>query len=150
MKSITAVELQKVSSLDFGSIISRCNLVRLHPLNGIYRELVDPKLGRDFLAGILEDGKSLGIFRRSILRSVEFVFDPELGSQVMKYTRTAMGEILSNQDFPAQARIYYLEPGSSAQQIRVIGIAKGFLFTDCYLNPVIPIAALGLIELDCA
>jgi hypothetical protein len=150
MKSITAMELQKVSSLDLGSIISSCNLVRLQLINGSNRELVDPKLGRDFLAGILEDRKSLGIFRRSILRSVEFAFDPELGSEEMKYTRLAMGEILSNQDFPAQAKIYYLEPGASAQQITAIGIAKGFLFTDCYLNPVIPIAALGQIELDCA
>jgi hypothetical protein len=150
MKSITAMELQETSFPDLGSKIANCNLVRLQLLNGSSREFTNPQLGRDFLAGTLEDGKSLGVFRRSILRSVEFAFEPELASQSLQYTRRAIGELLASQQFPSLAKVGYLETEAPVQKIRLIGVARGFLFTDYYLNPAIPIAALGQIELDCA
>jgi hypothetical protein len=109
----------------------------------------DPQLGRDFLAGTLEDGKSLGVFRRSILRSVDFYLDPEVNSQALQHTRRAIGELLSGQHFPAQARLGYLEPGSVVQRIRLIGVARGFLFSEYHQNPAIPIASLGTVELEC-
>ena len=150
MKSITAMELQESSFSYLGSKIANSNLLRLQLLNGSCRELTNPKLGREFLAGTLEDGKALGVFRRSILRSVEFVLDPELGSQAIAYTRGAIGELLSRQNFPTQAKLGYLEPEWTVQKIRLVGVAKGFLFTEYFQNPAVPIASLGLIELDCA
>ena len=150
MKSITAMELQESSFSYLGSKIANSNLLRLQLLNGSCRELTNPKLGREFLAGTLEDGKSLGVFRRSILRSVEFVLDPELSSLTISYTRGAIGELLSRQHFPTQAKLGYLEPEWIVQKIRLVGVAKGFLFTEYFQNPAVPIASLGLIELDCA
>jgi hypothetical protein len=150
MKSITSMELQKSSFTDLGTKIANCNLVRLQLLGGSCRELTDPKLGRDFLAGTLEDGKSLGIFRRSFLRSVEFALEPELSSDTLQYTRKAIGELLIGQHFPTQAKLGYLEPEAASQKIRLVGVARGFLFSDYYQNPAIPISALGLIEIDCA
>ena len=149
MKSITTMELQEKSFTDLGSRITNCNLVRLQLLEGSSRELTNPKLGREFFSGTLEDGKSVGVFRRSILRSVEFTHRPELSSQSLQFTRRAIGELLTEQHFPTQAKLGYLEPKAPAQAIRLIGVARGFLFTDYLLNPAIPLASLGLIELDC-
>lgn len=150
MKSITPMELQEISFSNLSTRIAGCNLVKLQLLNGVCRELSSPKLGRDFLAGELEDGKSFGVFRRSTLRSVEFLDKPELSSHPLQYTRGAIGELLARQRFPTQAKVCYLEPQSPEQSIRLIGVARGFLFTDYYQNPAIPIASLGSIELDCA
>lgn len=148
MKSITALELQENSWFDLGSLISNGNLIRLQLLDGSSRELVDPKLGRDFLAGTLEDGKTFGVFRKSILRSVEFVNEQERSSKNTEYTRRAIGELLAGRQFPALARIRYLEPQASGQQVRLIGVSRGFLMTDFYGSPAIPIAALGSLELQ--
>jgi hypothetical protein len=150
MKSITTLELQESSFSHLSTKVADCNLVKLQLLNGTCRELSNPKLGRDFLAGELEDGRSFGVFRRSILRSVEFVLQPESCFQRMQYTRGAIGELLARQIFPARAKLGYLEPEPALQSLGLIGVARGFLFTDYYQNPAIPIAALGSIELDCA
>ena len=147
MNSITAMELQEISSTALRSVITNCNLVRLQLLDGSRRELAAPTLGRDFLAGRLEDEKTLGVFRRSILRSVEFETQTGLPSRALEYTRKAIGELLASGQFPALARVGYLEPRSQPQQLRLIGVARGFLFTDYLQNPAIPIAALGSIEL---
>ena len=147
MNSITAMELQENSSTDLRSVINNCNLVRLQLLDGSCRELAAPTLGRDFLAGRLEDEKTLGVFRRSILRSVEFETQTGLPSRALEYSRKAIGELLASGQFPALARVGYLEPRSQPQQLRLIGVARGFLFTDYLQNPAIPIAALGSIEL---
>jgi hypothetical protein len=147
MNSITAMELQEFSSRDLGSQINNSNLVRLQLLDGSCRELVAPILGRDFMAGCLEDEKTLGVFRRSIVRSVQFETQIGLESRPLEYTRKAIGELLVNERFPALAHVGYLEPRTKLHQLRLIGVARGFLFTDYYQNPAIPIAALGSIEL---
>ena len=147
MNSITAMELQENSSTALRSVITNCNLVRLQFLDGSCRELASPTLGRDFLAGNLEDEKTLGVFRRSILRSVEFETHTGLPSRALEYSRKAIGELLASGQFPALARVGYLEPGAQPQQLRLIGVNRGFLFTDYLQNPAIPIAALGSIEL---
>ena len=150
MKSITAMELQELPFSFLASKIASCNLVRLQLLNGSCRELTNPKLGRDFIAGNLEDGKSLGVFRRSVLRSVEFAVVSEQSAQALEYTRRAIGELLTSQLFPTQAKLGYLEPDSPLQKIGLVGVARGFLFTEYYQNPAIPIASLASIELVCA
>lgn len=147
MNSITAMELQENSFRDLRSLINNCNLVRLQLLDGSSRELTCPTLGREFLAGDLEDEKTLGVFRRIILRSVRF--ETQIGSttRAMEYTRKAIGELLASRQFPALAQVSYLEPRTKPQQLRLIGTSRGFLFTDFLQNPAIPIAALGSIEL---
>jgi len=147
MYSITTMELQENASRDLHSLIANCNLIRFQLLDGSSRELSAPTLGRDFLAGNLEDGKTLGVFRRSILRSVQFETQGGVATRTLDYTRKAIGELLASQQFPAVAQVSYLEPRSKLQQLRLIGISRGFVFTDFLQNPAIPIAALGSIEL---
>jgi hypothetical protein len=147
MNSITAMELQEKPFIDLRSVVSNCNMVRLQLLEGSCRELVSPTLGRDFLAGSMEDEKTLGVFRRSILRSVEFETQTSVTTRALEYTRRAIGELLASGQFPTLARVGYLEPRAQPQQLRLIGVARGFLFTDYLQNPAIPIAALGSIEL---
>lgn len=147
MNSITAVELQKNSFRDLRSLITNCNVVRLQLLDGSSRELSTPTLGRDFLAGNLEDEKTLGVFRRSILRSVQFETQVGVVTRTLEYTRKAIGELLASRQFPSLALVSYLEPRTKPQQLRIIGISRGFLFTDYLQNPAIPIAALASIEL---
>jgi len=147
MDSITTMELQENSFRDLRSRISNCNMVRLQLLDGSSRELTAPTLGRDFLAGNLEDETTLGVFRRSILRSVQFETQIGVATRTLEYTRKAIGELLASRQFPASAQVSYLEPRSKLQQLRLIGISRGLLFTDFLQNPAIPIAALGSIEL---
>ena len=147
MNSITTMELQEKAFRDLRSQITNCNLVRLQLLDGSSRELTSPTLGRDFLAGKLEDEKTLGVFRRSILRSVRFETQIGVESKALEYTRKAIGELLVHGQFPALAQVSYLEPKTQHQKLRLIGISRGFLFTDYLQNPAIPIAALGSIEL---
>ena len=147
MYSITTMELQENAFRDLHSLITNCNLVRLQLLDGSSRELSAPTLGRDFLAGNLEDEKTLGVFRRSILRSVQFETHIGVSTRTLAYTRKAIGELLASRKFPAVAQVSYLEPRSKLQPLRLIGISRGFVFTDFLQNPAIPIAALGSIEL---
>lgn len=149
MRSITTVELQQKSYSFLSLQIANCNLLRLQLLDGNCRELTNPELGRDFVAGTLEDNRSLGIFRQSVLRSMQFASQPDLVSDAIKFTRLGIGELLTNRSFPAQAKIYYLESGKAVQRVGLIGVSRGFLFTDYYQNPAVPIAALGVIEIDC-
>jgi len=147
MDSMTAMELQENSFRDLRSLITNCNLVRLQLLDGSSRELTAPTLGRDFLAGNLEDEKTLGVFRRSILRSVRFETQTGVTTRALEYTRKAIGELLVSRQYPALVHVSYLEPRTDHQQLRIVGISRGFLFTDFLQNPAIPIAALGSIEL---
>ena len=148
MNSITTLELQENPQAYLTSLFSNCNLVKLQLLDGTTRELAYPKLGRDLLAGTLEDGKAFGVFRKSTLRSVEFANQPELSSDRLEYTRRAIGELLSAKQFPALARIAYLESQASKQRVQLLGVTKGFLITNYFGNPAVPIAALGSIELE--
>ena len=147
MDSMTALELQENSFRDLRTLITNCNLIRLQLLDGSSRELTAPTLGRDFLAGNLEDEKTLGVFRRSILRSVQFETQNSVATRALEYTRKAIGEMLVSRQFPALAQVSYLETRDHRQQLRIVGISRGFVFTDFLQNPAIPIAALGSIEL---
>jgi hypothetical protein len=147
MNSITAMELQEHTFRNLRSLIANSNLVRLQLLDGSHRELTSPTLGREFLAGDLEDEMTLGIFRRSILRSVQFENQIGLTTRTLEYSRKAIGELLASRQFPTIAQVSYLEPRTQLQKLRLLGISRGFLFTDYFQNPAIPIASLGSIEL---
>jgi hypothetical protein len=151
MKPVTILELQENSSFssELVSGLKTCNLLRLQLLDGNTRELTNPTLGRDFVSGLLEDQKSMGHFRRSILRSIEFSEDTELNSAVLSYTRRSVGELLIASGFPRTIRFRYLEDRSSFQSCRAIGVVRGFIVSDYQLNPAIPIAALSAIEVGC-
>ena len=149
MKSITALELQENSNPDLALVLVHCNLLRLHLLEGISRELTNPKLGREFVFGNLEDGSTLGFFRKSSLRAVEFARSTLHNSAPLAHTRRAIGELLALQHFPAMARFSYLEPQSKMQQARILGVARGFLQTDAAQNLAIPLAAIAVLELGC-
>ena len=144
---MTAMELQENSFRDLRTLITNCNLIRLQLLDGSSRELTAPTLGRDFLAGNLEDQKTLGVFRRSILRSVQFETQNSVATRALEYSRKTIGELLVSRQFPALAQVSYLEPRAHLQQLRIVGTSRGLLFTDFFQNPAIPIAALGSIEL---
>ena len=150
MNSITSLELQKNPQSDFAFVLAGCNLVRLHLMDGTSRELTYPKLGREFVSGNLEDGHTLGFFRKESLRAVEFVNARNQNLDPIAYTRRAIGELLALQPFPVVARFSYLGKDAAMQQSRVLGVARGFMLTDSPGMLAIPLAALSVLEIDCA
>jgi hypothetical protein len=151
MKSITTLELQKNSgySSELFFDIKNCNLVRLQLLDGSARELSRPNLGRDFISGLLEDGKTLGHFRRSFLRSIEFALSEDVDLPKLSFTRRSVGELLLEHSFPRDIKYRFREDRASFQKCRVVGVVRGFIVTDYHLNPAIAIAALSAIEDSC-
>lgn len=150
MLQIALTALPASSNSDLHWLMANSNLLRVQLRDGSFRDLVEPRIGRDFLAGILEDHQTLGVFRKSLIRNVEFVSTKDLESGVLEYTRKTIGELLTNIRFPTLGRLAYLDLFGSSEQITVLGVAKDFLFTDTYRNQAIPIASLAAIELRCA
>ena len=150
MHQIALTALSASSNSDLHFLISNSNLLRVQLRDGSFRDLVEPKIGRDFLAGILEDHQTLGVFRKNLIRNVEFVSTKDLESGVLEYTRKTIGELLTNIRFPTLGRLEYLDPFGSSEQITVLGVAKDFLLIDTYRNQAIPISSLAVIELGCA
>ena len=151
MESIAALELQerlgKAGQLLFQV---RSNLLRVQLANGATRELTEPVLGRDVVAGILEDGITKGFFRYSQVRSIEFMQDLDLVSDCLATTRRTMGELLAKELFPRTLAFAYQADGGNPQRATVTGVYRGLIFTDFANSPAIPIAALALVELNCA
>ncbi len=150
MHQIALTALPASSNSDLHWLMSNSNLLRVQLRDGSFRDLVEPKIGRDFLAGILEDHQTLGVFRKNLIRNVEFVSTNDLESGVLEYTRKTIGELLTNIRFPTLGRLEYLDPFGSSEQITVLGVAKDFLLIDTYRNQAIPISSLAVIELGCA
>ncbi len=150
MKPITILELHKYSGYASGLYFlpSTVNTLRVQLPDGSTREIIHPKLSRDFVSGILEDSKTNGYFRRSSIRSVEFLTDDRNDLPELSFTRKAVGEQLLELEMPARFRISYRD-GGATQKVVVVGIYRGFLVTDYYLNPAIPLAALSSIEVEC-
>jgi hypothetical protein len=151
MKSTTNLELQKYSG--YGSRLrflpSTINTVRVQLPDGSTRELHSPVFGRDFISGVLEDSRTRGYFRKSSIRSVEFLTDDQIDLPELSFTRKAIGEQLLELQLPAQFRISYRDGNTRSQKVRVVGLYREFLVSDFYLNPSIPLAALSLIEVEC-
>ena len=150
MHQTALTALPASSNSDLHWLMSNSNLLRVQLRDGSFRDLVEPKIGRDFLAGILEDHQTLGVFRKSLIRNVEFVSTKDLESGVLEYTRKTIGELLTNIRFPTLGRLEYIDPFRSSEQVCVVGVAKDFLFIDTYRNRAIPISSLAAIELGCA
>jgi hypothetical protein len=152
MKSITSVELHKISSYSSALYFlpSAITTLRLQLPDGSSRELTHPRLSRDFVSGRLEDAKSQGYFRRSSLSGVEFHFDELNDLPELSFTRKSVGEQLLEHQFPSSLRICYRESQLQPQKVRAIGIYRGFIVTDSSRNLAIPLSALSSIELECA
>jgi hypothetical protein len=151
MKSITSVELHKISSYSSALYFlpSEINTLRLQLPDGSSRELTHPRLSRDFVSGRLEDSKSQGYFRRSSLSSVEFYFDEQNDLPELSFTRKSVGEMLLEFQFPASLRVCYRESPLEPQKLIAVGLYRGFIVTDSPQNLSIPLGALSIIELEC-
>lgn len=151
MKSETKLELHHSSTANpaLESFIGESNLLRLVLLDASVRELTHPKLAREYIAGSLEDEQTLGIFHKSFVRSVEFLRQDDLKLKVISFSRKTVGEQLASQSFPARARFSYRHDLRGFQSAQALGVARGFLVTDFYLYPCVPLAALSAIELSC-
>jgi hypothetical protein len=68
----------------------------------------------------------------------------------MLFTRKTIGEQLLEIEFPAPLRVCFREAGATPQKENAVGVYRGFLFTDFYRNVSIPLAALSVIEQECA
>ena len=145
------MELQKppmFASNSFPSL-SACNFLRVQLLDGSQREMTNPELGRDFISGVLENDRTRGFIRRSFIRSVEFdtLADENLSS--LSFTRKTVGELLQSLDFPVQLCFWYRDQSSSFRKARVLEVTRGFMVTDYFQNPAIPLAAINVIEAGC-
>lgn len=152
MRTTNNLELQENSGSSSALVlrIKDSNCTRLQLLDGNYRELVNVRIGREFVSGLLEDERTIGYFRKSHLRSIEFVTLAISDLQPVINTRASMGEDMAKHSFPALVRIRYAEAGPEYQSVQALGVARGFLVTDYYLNPVIPLAAIAALEISCA
>lgn len=149
MRSITFLELQENPQTDFERVLAECNLLRLELLDGSIRELTKPKLGREIVSGDLEDGMTLGFFRRSTIKSIEFDKTPGLTGATVAYTRKAFGELLARQVFPTLAKLSFLEQPASIHLLRPLGVSRGFLVVSNPQTTAIPLASIGYLELSC-
>ena len=151
MKSITSVELHKISSYSSALYFlpSAITTLRLQLPDGSSRELTHPRLSRDFVSGRLEDAKSQGYFRRSSLSSVEFYFDEQNDLPELSFTRKSVGEQLLEHQFPASLRVCYRESPLEPQKLIAVGLYRGFIVTDSPQSLAIPLGALSIIELEC-
>lgn len=151
MKIKTTVELQNNSSYssELSLNIKNSNLLKLQLIDGTSRELSQPIVGRTFVSGLLEDGKTIGHFRRSYLRTIEFASSESPKLQALRYTRQTIGELLLDNSFPREVRYRFREEQGSFQKCRALGVVRGFLVTDLFLNPAIPLDALSVIEVGC-
>ena len=149
MRSMTSLELQENPHTNFETVLAECNLLRLTLMDGSIRELTCPKLGREIVSGSLEDGQTLGFFRRSTIRSVEFDKHPSQDSSAVAYTRKAFGELLASQPFPVMAKVAFLEQHARIHHARILGVTRGFLVISNPQTSAIPLAAIGSVELCC-
>lgn len=146
-----SIELQKnpASTSAFQSFPPNANSLRLVLLDGTAREITQVKIGRDFVCGLLEDGKSLGFLRKTHICTMEFYTDQNQKQARITWTRQAIGELLPSSYFPTSALVQFRHDVGKPQRVPLLGAARGFLVTDYIQNPVIPIASLSYLELNC-
>lgn len=151
MKPRTNLELHKYSGYASGLYFSSSTIktIRVQLPDGSTREIIRPKLSRDFVSGVLEDSKTLGFFRRSCITSVEFLNSEQVDLVELTFTRKSIGEQLLEIQLPAEFRIRYRDQAAGYQKVQVVALYRGFLVSDYYHNPAIPLAALSAIEVCC-
>jgi hypothetical protein len=151
MKSTTNLELHKYSGYASGLYFlpSEINTLRVQFSDGSTREITHPKLSRDFVSGVMEDSMTMGFFRKSYIRGIEFLFDNQSHLPELSFTRKALGEQLLDVQMPSRFRVSYREGDKANQAIEVVGIYRGFLITDSLLNRAVPLTALKAIEVEC-
>lgn len=148
MHAITSMELQVNSRLGQKPFpLNSSNLVRIHLFDGVVRELGDPQLNLDYLAGVLEDRKTFGIFKLSMISQVEFTSTCENSSNRLITTRDSIGKQISSLPTPCTAKLYWLIGQLQPRVVRVFGTARGFVFLDNNQSQAVPISTLAAIEL---
>jgi hypothetical protein len=111
------------------------------------RVLSHVRIGRTFVFGLLEDNLSWCLIRLSAIRSVTFLLDQSLSESQVHWTTKTAGELVSNLELPARGIIQFREQPKRTQQIIVLGLARGFIATDCYRHQHIPLSAISYLEL---
>jgi hypothetical protein len=150
MTDIKQIKLQKSSTsssaLELG--ISQATLLRIQLLSGSLREVTQPLIGRDFVAGLLEDGLTSGFIRKEAISSIEFSVQSRSSIRLV-WTRRTLGEQLREISFPTSALVQFRDFSSKPQRLQLIGCIRGFLVLDYPNKPTVPIKAVSLLELSC-
>jgi len=149
MRAIRQVELHKSSttSASLEPLGPQGNLLRLVDSTGLVREITNPKIGSDFILGTLEDDKTTLLIRKNYLRSVSFAMSLHDFDRALSFSPETMGEQLRQCVYPLLASICYLDQRSQALSCQILGYTRSFLSTDSTSNPLIPIAAIGYLEI---
>jgi hypothetical protein len=149
MRAIRQVKLHKSSTTpaSLEPLGPEGNLLRLVDSTGLVREITNPKIGSDFILGTLEDNKTLLLIRKNYLRSVSFAFSPEDFNRAVSLSPETMGEQLRQLSYPLLANLYYLDQKSGRLACQLLGYARSFLSTDSASNQLVPIAAIGYLEI---
>ena len=111
------------------------------------RQLSHVLLGRSFVFGLLEDNLSWCLIRNSFICSISFSISQSHPSPQVGWTRKTAGELLASFDVPASAYLQFREKPETTLQLVVSGVSRGFLATDSYHHPHIPLAAISYLEL---
>jgi hypothetical protein len=123
------------------------NQIQLELSNMPSRQLSHVLLGRSFAFGLLEDNSSWCLIRNSFICSISFSINESIASPEVSWTRKTAGELLASLDLPASAYLQFREQPKRAEQLFVLGVTRGFIATDSYRHPHIPLAAISYLEL---
>lgn len=150
MIHIKQIELQEnsTSSSALELSISQATMLRIQLLGGSQREVTVPLIGRDFVSGLLEDGLTRGFIRKESITSLDFTMQSHSNIRLV-WTRRTLGEQLREFNFPIRALVSFRDVVSKPQRLQLIGYARGFLVLDYPNRPLVPVAAVSAIELDC-
>lgn len=140
MTALTATKLQQL-------IPPGASQIQLELTNMPSRQLSHVLLGRSFVFGCLEDYLSWCLIRSSFIRSFSFSTSQSLPSSQVSWTRKTAGELLASLDLPASAYLQFREKPETTEQLVVLGVTRGFIATDSYRDPYIPLAAISYLEL---
>ena len=121
--------------------------IQLELANMPIRQLSHVLLGRSFVFGCLEDNLSWCLIRNSFVRSISFSINQSSSNPQVSWTRKTAGELLASLDLPASAYLQFREQPETTVQLVVSGVSRGFIATDSYRHPHIPLAAISYLEL---
>jgi hypothetical protein len=141
MTALTATKPQQL-------IPAGASQIQIELTNMPSRQLSNVLLGRTFVFGLVEDNSSWCLVRTSFVRSISFLTSQSLSSSKVSWSRKTAGELLASLDLPASAYLQFREKPETTQQLVVEGVSRGFIATDSYRHPHIPLAAMSYLEIE--